>query len=76
MSQFEKKLKELFGDHSKKEIEELILDQFFKEENHLSKGQMEDLEKYKNLIHLSMNGIGIKNLKNFPNLQKLKIVKK
>ena len=37
---------------------------------------MEDLEKYKNLIHLSMDGIGIKNLKNFPNLQKLKIVKK
>ncbi len=37
---------------------------------------MEDLEKYENLIHLSMNGIGIKSLKNFPHFQKLKIVKK
>jgi hypothetical protein len=36
---------------------------------------MEDLEKYENLIHFSMNGIGIKNLKNFPSFQKLKIVK-
>jgi hypothetical protein len=36
---------------------------------------MKDLNLYSNLIHLTMNGIGIKSVKNFPKLPKLQIVR-
>ena len=59
------------------QIEELILDGLFKvEEGHLTKEHKEDLEKYEKLIHLTMNDVGLKNLKNFPKLPELNIVKK
>jgi len=36
--------------------------------------QKHDLEKYKSLIHLTLNGIGLKSLKNFPKLEELQIL--
>ena len=36
--------------------------------------QKHDLEKYKSLIHLTLNGIGLKSLKNFPRLEELQIL--
>ena len=71
MSQFEKKLKELFGDHSKKEIEELILDEVWINKESFTEDEKTVLEKYTNLIHLSLNNIGFKSLKNFPTIKGL-----
>jgi hypothetical protein len=33
------------------------------------------LEKYTSLIHLSMNGVGLNSLENFPQLKELQIVR-
>ena len=42
----------------------------------LSKEEKETLEKYKSLIHLTMNDVGLTSLENFPELKNLKIVRK
>ena len=54
--------------------EELILDDLFTVDESLSEEQKTGLEKYSSLIHLCMNGLGFKSLKNFPSLPKLQIV--
>ena len=56
------------------QIEELILDGLFTVEESLSEEQKTGLEKDSSVIHLCMNGLGFKNLKNFPSLPKLQIV--
>ena len=71
MSQFEKKLIELFGEHVPKEIEELILDDIWVNKDSLTEDEKTVLEKYTNLIHLSLNNIGFKSLKNFPSIKGL-----
>jgi len=71
---FAQELQERLGEHEPEEIEELILDGLLTVPSHLSKEQKEDLEKYKKLIHLTMNGVGLKNLENFPKLPELNIL--
>ena len=71
MSQFEKKLIELFGEHVPKEIEELILDDIWVNKDSLTEDEKTVLEKYTNLVHLSLNNIGFKSLKNFPSIKGL-----
>jgi len=71
MSQFENLLIKTFGEHEPKEIEELILDDFWKNKDSFIKEEKVVLEKYTNLIHLSLNNIGLKSLGNLPNINGL-----
>lgn len=68
-------LQEKLGEHNPSEVEELILDDilvgsvpFFSEDN------KKDLEKYSNLIRLSLNGVGLESLKNFPRIPSLEVL--
>ena len=70
---FEKTLQEKLGNHNPSEIQELILDTVFKFEK-FTEDHKAVLEKYTSLIHLSMNGIGLTSLQNFPLLKELQIV--
>ena len=70
---FEKTLQEKLGNHNPSEIQELILDTVFKFEK-FTEDHKAALEKYTSLIHLSMNGIGLTSLQNFPLLKELQIV--
>ena len=70
---FEKSLQEKLGNHNPAEIQELILDTVFKFEK-FTEDHKTSLEKYTSLIHLSMNGIGLTSLENFPLLKELQIV--
>ena len=71
MSQFENLLIKTFGEHEPKEIEELILDDFWKNKDSFITEEKTVLEKYTNLIHLSLNNIGLKSLGNLPNINGL-----
>ena len=71
---FEKDLKEKLGEHKPEDIQELILDTVFKFDE-LTEDHKNALEKYTALIHLSMNGVGLTSLKNFPLLKELQIVR-
>ena len=71
---FEKTLQEKLGNHNPAEIQELILDTVFKFEK-FTEDHKAALEKYTSLIHLSMNGIGLTSLQNFPLLKELQIVR-
>lgn len=42
----------------------------------LTEEEKKTLEKYKSLIHLTMNDVGLTSLENFPELKNLKIVRK
>ena len=55
------------------QIQELILDGLFHTEK-FDDDQKSTLEKYSDLIHLSMNTIGLTTLENFPQLNKVQIV--
>ena len=68
---FYKKLQELLGPHKPDEIEELVLDEFTSDLKSFNQDQKESLELYKNLIHLSLNNIGLENLNNLPNIKGL-----
>ena len=70
---FEKTLQEKLGNHNPSEIQELILDTVFKFEK-FTEDHKAALEKYTSLIHLSMNGIGLTSLQNFPLLKELQIL--
>ena len=74
MNEFAMFLQENLGEHEPKEIEELILDDLFKDCPELSEEHKEALEQYSNLIHLSINGLGLKSLKNFPRITNLYIL--
>ena len=71
MNSFKALLQIHFGKHTPKEIEELVLDNFWKNKDHLTKDEKTAIEEYKNLIHLSLNNIGFKSLENFPAIKGL-----
>ena len=74
MSKFSNELINILGKHEPKEIEELILDQFSENIKSFEPYQKEGLELYINLIHLSLNDIGLDNLSNFPEIKCLMIL--
>ena len=65
MNDFANFLQENLGEHEPKEIEELILDDLFKDCSEFSEEHKLALEQYSNLIHLSLNGSWVKNIKKF-----------
>ena len=71
---FETSLQEKLGEHKPDEIQELILDTVFKFDK-FTEEHKTVLEKYKALIHLSLNGVGLTSLQNFPLLKELQIVR-
>ena len=71
MNKFEKYLQDTFGQHEPREIEELVFDDHWKDKESFSEDEKKALEKYVNLIHLSFNNIGLKSLKNLPQLKNL-----
>ena len=81
---FEQTLQDKLGKHNPAEvslfskiyfiqIQEIILDNVFKFEK-MTEDHKNSMEKYTALIHLSMNGLGLVSLENFPNLPELQIV--
>jgi hypothetical protein len=70
---FEQTLQEKLGKHIPEEIQELILDTVFKFDKFTEDHKLA-LQKYTSLIHLSMNGIGLTSLENFPELKDLQIL--
>ena len=74
MSNFSNELQVLLGKHEPKEIEELNLDKFTDDLNSLQLYHKEGLELYNNLIHLSLNELGLENLSNFPEIKCLMIL--
>lgn len=73
MSNFNEHLQNKLGKHKQEEIEELILDKLIETET-LSEDHKSTLELYKSLIHLTLNKVGLKSLKNFPKLKNLQIL--
>ena len=74
MSKFSNELQNLLGKHEPKEIEELNLDKFSENIKSLEPYHKEGLELYNNLIHLSLNDLGLENLSNFPEIKCLMIL--
>ena len=74
MSKFSNELQTLLGRHEPKEIEELNLDKFTDNLKSLELYHKEGLELYNNLIHLSLNELGLENLSNFPEIKCLMIL--
>lgn len=68
---FQQKLQEIIGNNKPEDIEELVLDEFSKDTKSLNLEQKEGLELYRNLIHLSLNNMGLENLTNFPVIKSL-----
>ncbi len=71
MSSFKKVLQISLGKHNPKQIEELVLDNFWSNKSTFTKEEKLCLEEYKNLIHLSLNNIGLKSLENLPAIKGL-----
>ena len=71
MTKFGKELQNLFGAHDPGEIEELNLDDLWTNKDTFTEDEKSTLEKYTKLIHLSLNNIGFKSLKNFPCIKNL-----
>ena len=71
MNKFEKFLQEHFGEHEPREIEELVFDNFWVDKASFTIDEKKALEKYVNLIHLSLNNIGLKSLENLPSIKSL-----
>ena len=61
-------LQKELGPHSPSEIEELILDNLYKDLPMFSLDQKKSLEQYTSLMHLSLNNLGLVKLDNFPSL--------
>ena len=74
MSKFYDELQGVLGKHEPKEIEELNLDGFNEKVESFKLYHKEGLELYNNLIHLSLNNIGLENLSNFPEIKCLMIL--
>lgn len=72
---FKKTLQEKLGEHSQTEVDELILDDLFENIDTFTPDHKRTLELYDNLVHLSLNGLGLKSLKNFPKIPSLQIVR-
>ena len=65
----DKYLQDTFGQHNPKEIDELVFDNYFVDKTSFTEEEKKALEKYVNLIHLSLNNIGLKSLKNLPKIK-------
>lgn len=74
MNEFEKYLQDSLGPHKPEKIDELVLDDFFTDFKEFNPVQKEGLEVYTNLIHLSLKHIGLKSLKNLPEIKGLMIL--
>ena len=61
-----KELQDKLNEHNPTDVDELILDELFEGITNFSEQNKKDLEKYNNLVHLSLNGFGLQSLKNFP----------
>jgi hypothetical protein len=72
--EFRKALQEQLGEHEPNEVDELILDDLFQGIDNFTNDHKKTLELYSNLLHLSLNGLGLKSITNFPKLDSLKIV--
>ena len=70
MSEFGKFLMEQFGEHKPIEIQELVLDDLV-QIREFNEDKKKALEEYSNLIHLSLNGLGLEKLNNLPRIQNL-----
>lgn len=72
--EFKNSLQEQLGEHEPDQVDELILDELFKNVDGFNTEHRKTLELYKNLEHLSLNGFGLKSLNNFPSLPNLRIL--
>jgi hypothetical protein len=73
--EFAKSLQKELGEHQPHEVDELILDDLFKDIQNFTDEHKKTFEQYSNLVHLSLNGLGLKSLAKFPHLEKLEIVR-
>ena len=64
-------LQKTFGKHEPREIEELVFDSYWADKASFTEEEKKALEKYVNLIHLSLNNIGLKSLKTLPSIKNL-----
>ena len=64
-------LQKTFGKHEPREIEELVFDSYWADKASFTEEEKKALEKYVNLIHLSLNNIGLKSLENLPSIKSL-----
>ena len=71
MNSFLESLQENLGKHTTKEVDELVLDNFWNNKESLTIEEKAGLEQYINLVHLSLNNLGLKSLKNFPAIKSL-----
>merc|ERR1711976_355934 len=71
---FAKSLQEKLGDHDPTQVDELILDDLYQNMNSFSSDHEKTLEKYSNLFHLSLNGLGLTSLAHFPKLPELGVL--
>lgn len=69
-----KELQDKLTEHDPTEVDQLILDDVLGKFTTFSESNKKDLEKYTNLVHLSLNGKGIQSLKNFPKLENLQVL--
>lgn len=69
-----KDLQEKLSQHEPKEVDQLILDDLFSNITQFSEENKTEFEMYSNLIHLSLNGFGLCNLKNMPKLPNLEVL--
>lgn len=69
-----KELQEKLGEHDPIDVDELILDDIFDNVSSLTESNKKDFEKYSNLVHLSLNGFGLKSLDHFPKLPELSVL--
>ena len=72
--EFQKSLQEKLGEHEPTEVDELILDDLYTNIIEFTNDHKKTLELYNNLLHLSLNGLGLKSLKNFPKIPELRIL--
>jgi hypothetical protein len=71
---FQKSLQEKLEEHDPTEVDELILDDLFTDIEAFTSEHKRTLELYNNLVHLSLNGLGLKSLKNFPKIPCLQVL--
>merc|ERR1712032_298711 len=72
--EFLKEIKERLGEHDPSQIDELVLDELFSNISEFTSDHKNTLELYTNLLHLSLNGMGLKNLNNFPKIETLEVL--
>lgn len=67
-------LQNKLGEHNPADVDELILDDLFEGVEHFDDQDKKALEKYDSLLHLSLNGFGLKSFRNFPKIDSLQIL--